>query len=132
MSSDSCSQDQRRFVIQRHQARTLHDDFRLEHEGVFKSWALPKGMPIEVDVRRLAIQTADHELAFGDFEGTIPAHEYGAGVIEIWDRGGYVDEVWTDDVITVILVGTRIRGRYTLLRFRRRDERAWLLYRATE
>lgn len=78
-----------RFVIQEHSARTLHFDFRLERDGVFKSWAIPKGLPERQGVRRLAIRVADHTLAFGDFEGTIPEGEYGAGNVEIWDRGTY-------------------------------------------
>ena len=73
-----------RFVIQEHQARTHHFDFRLEKDGVFKSWAVPKGIPQEAGVRILAIQVDDHELPFGDFEGKIPAGQYGAGTVVIW------------------------------------------------
>ena len=85
----------RRFVIQRHQARSLHYDLRLEHDGVFKSWALPKGVPIEVGVRHLAIQTEDHDLTFGNFQGEIPADQYGAGQIEIWGGGEEDEEEWS-------------------------------------
>jgi putative restriction endonuclease len=86
-----------RFVVQRHQARTLHYDFRLSKDGVFKSWAVPKGLPEQAGIRRLALVTKDHDLAFGDFEGTIPAGEYGAGSIEIWDRGEYTEMKWSDE-----------------------------------
>jgi bifunctional non-homologous end joining protein LigD len=77
------------FVIQKHEARTLHYDLRLEKDGVFKSWAVPKGLPEQAGIRRLAVQVEDHSLEFGDFEGEIPAGQYGAGTIEIWDRGSF-------------------------------------------
>jgi bifunctional non-homologous end joining protein LigD len=116
-----------RFVVQRHQARTLHYDFRLERDGVFKSWAVPKGLPEEPGPQRLAIQVEDHTLEFGDFAGTIPAGEYGAGTIEIWDRGTYVPSVWTDSEVRFVLDGERFQGEYVLVRFRRKGEREWLL-----
>jgi DNA ligase D-like protein (predicted 3'-phosphoesterase) len=75
------------FVVQRHESRTTHYDFRSEISGVFKSWAIPKGLPSEVGERRLAIITADHELSFGEFAGRVPYGEYGAGTITIWDQG---------------------------------------------
>jgi len=116
-----------RFVIQRHRARTLHYDFRLERDGVLKSWALPKEMPAEAGIQRLAIQTEDHELSFGAFQGVIAQGEYGAGTIEIWDRGHYAEESWSDHAITVSLYGTIVTGRYSLVRFPRGGEKAWLL-----
>jgi bifunctional non-homologous end joining protein LigD len=87
------------FTSEKHHARTLHYDLRLEKDGVFQSWAVPKGVPEEVDVKRLAIQVDDHALEFGDFEGEIPAGEYGAGHVEIWDRGTYESASWSDDVV---------------------------------
>ncbi|MGI6416587.1 MAG: DNA polymerase ligase N-terminal domain-containing protein [Thermoguttaceae bacterium] len=126
------SADQLRFVIQRHQARTLHYDFRLEREGVFKSWALPKEIPTKHGIQRLAIETADHDLAFGDFEGAIPDGEYGAGTIEIWDRGTYTEDRWEDDLISVTLAGAVVNGRYTLRRFARGGDKAWLLSKAAQ
>ena len=119
----------RRFVIQRHQARSLHYDLRLEHDGVFKSWALPKGVPIEVGVRHLAIQTEDHDLTFGNFQGEIPADQYGAGQIEIWGGGEEDEEEWSPHAITVSLHGTFVMGQYRLVRFPRRGDRAWLIWK---
>ncbi|HEY0259056.1 MAG TPA: ATP-dependent DNA ligase [Lacisediminihabitans sp.] len=95
----------RSFVIQKHHASRLHYDFRLEHDGVLVSWALPKGVPTEPAVNHLAVQTEDHPLAYGSFEGTIPAGQYGAGEVEIWDAGSYDLEKWSDDEIIVTLHG---------------------------
>lgn len=118
-----------RFVIQRHDARTLHYDFRLERDGVFKSWAVPKGLPEQKGLLRLPLEVEDHSLDFGDFEGEIPAGQYGAGTIEIWDRGSYELHEWTDDRITFTLHGTRLQGRYHMIRFRRKGKREWLVSR---
>jgi bifunctional non-homologous end joining protein LigD len=118
------------FVVQKHEARQLHFDFRLEKEGVLKSWAVPKGVPEKQGEKRLAIQVEDHALEFGKFEGTIPEGQYGAGTVEIWDRGTYETEQWTDDVIVFVLHGQRLRGRYNLVRFPRGGTNAWLMVRA--
>lgn len=117
-----------RFVIQKHAARTLHYDFRLEKEGVFKSWVVPKGVPETVGVKRLAIQVDDHDLAFGEFEGVIPEGQYGAGKIEIWDCGTYRQREWTDNRISVDLKGARVTGVFVLDRFPSRGDDCWLLY----
>jgi bifunctional non-homologous end joining protein LigD len=116
-----------RFVVQEHHARTHHFDFRLEKDGVFKSWAVPKGLPDAVGVKRLAIQVEDHALEFGDFEGTIPPGEYGAGEIRVWDSGTYELQEWTEDRIKVRLQGVRAAGVFEILKFRHGKERAWLI-----
>lgn len=122
----------RLFVVQKHLARTLHYDFRLERDGVFKSWAVPKGVPEEVGVKRLAIQVDDHPLEFGEFEGTIPAGDYGAGTVEIWDRGTYQLVEWQQDRIAVDLDGKRLAGRYILVPFRRGGPRSWLVFKGSK
>ena len=116
-----------RFVVQEHHARTHHFDFRLEKDGVFKSWAVPKGLPTEVGVKRLAIQVEDHALEFGDFEGTIPPGEYGAGEIRVWDSGTYELLEWVEDRIKVRLQGERAAGVFEILKFRHGKEREWLI-----
>jgi DNA ligase D-like protein (predicted 3'-phosphoesterase) len=116
-----------RFVVQEHHARTHHFDFRLEKDGVFKSWALPKGIPDDLGVRRLAIQVPDHDLSFGTFEGEIEPGEYGAGKIAVWDCGEYFPIEWTDQKITFDMHGKKINGKFSLVRFRRGKPRDWLL-----
>ena len=118
-----------RFVVQRHESRSPHFDFRLEHDGVFKSWAVPKGVPEVSRVRRLAVATTDHELSFGDFEGEIAEGELGAGIITIWDQGTYEAHRWEDDHLEFTLSGARLAGRYHLVRFHRDGEREWLIFK---
>ena len=102
------------FVIQEHHARALHWDFRLEHDGVLVSWALPKGIPEDPKTNHLAVHTEDHPLDYGSFEGEIPAGEYGGGRVTIWDRGDFDLEKWTDTEVMVVLHGSRVSGRYVL------------------
>jgi len=115
-----------RFVIQKHQATHLHYDLRLEMDGVLKSWAVPKEPPTTSGVRRLAVQVEDHALDYINFEGTIPEGEYGAGTVEIWDKGTYTLKNRTDKMIEFTLHGSRLSGDYTLIRFK---EKNWLLIR---
>ena len=118
------------FVVQFHQSRSPHYDFRLERGGVFKSWAVPKGLPEQLGVRHLAIQVDDHSIEFGGFEGEIPPGEYGAGKIEIWDKGDYEVHEWSGSRIHFSLFGERVRGSFRLVRFKHKGDREWLLFRA--
>ena len=114
------------FVIQKHQARTLHYDFRLEVDGVLKSWAVPKGPSTNPKDRRLAVPTEDHPLEYADFEGVIPAGEYGAGTVIVWDSGTYrnlkaekhlsMDEALARGTVEVWLDGHKLKGGYALIR----------------
>jgi bifunctional non-homologous end joining protein LigD len=124
------------FVVQEHHARRLHWDFRLEHDGVLVSWALPRGEPTDPGRNHLAVQTEDHPLAYGAFEGSIPAGEYGAGEVTLWDTGTYELEKWRDDEVIVTLHSER-RGsrRLALIRTGGRggdDENSWLIHRTKE
>lgn len=114
------------FVIQEHHARRLHYDFRLERDGVLVSWAVPKNLPDDPGINHLAVRTEDHPLEYARFEGTIPAGEYGAGTVSIFDTGRYDTEKFDDDEIIVVLHGTRITGRYALIRT---DGDQWLAHR---
>lgn len=118
-----------RFVVQEHHARALHWDFRLEHDGVLVSWAVPKGLPMDRRTNRLAKQTEDHPLEYVDFEGEIPQGEYGAGRVSLWDSGRYELEKWSDDEVKVVLHGSRVDGRYVL--FRTKGDQ-WMVHRMDE
>ena len=120
-----------RFVIQCHDARRLHYDFRLERNGALASWAVPKGVPLRRGERHLAVHVEDHPLEYGDFEGTIPAGQYGAGTVEIWDRGTYeLVEEKRDGGLTVHLQGERLDGVWTLVPAKLDgDPKNWLLLR---
>ncbi|MFY9195836.1 MAG: DNA polymerase ligase N-terminal domain-containing protein [Methanoculleus sp.] len=127
------------FVIQKHDATTLHYDFRLEVDGVLKSWAIPRGPSTDPKERRLAIPTEDHPLDYADFEGIIPEGRYGAGTVMVWDRGAYQNLTRKDGQevpvagaigrghVSVWLEGEKVRGGYALTRFRTGKGEAWLL-----
>jgi bifunctional non-homologous end joining protein LigD len=129
------------FVVQRHDATRLHYDFRLEHGGVLKSWAVPKEPSYDPKDRRLAVRTEDHPLEYATFEGEIPEPEYGAGTVVIWDRGywrplGDPDRGLADGKLDFELEGERLRGRWTLVRMAERAARKgkehWLLIKRTD
>jgi bifunctional non-homologous end joining protein LigD len=122
------------FVVQRHAARNLHFDFRLERGGVLASWAVPKGIPLEPGAKSLAVQVEDHPLAYASFAGEIPKGQYGAGTVEIWDHGTYsLLEEKPDGQLKVRLAGERLRGVWTLVPARL-DGKAknWLLIRSRD
>ena len=131
------------YVIQKHAASRLHYDLRLELDGVMKSWAVPKGPSLDPAVKRLAIQVEDHPIEYNQFEGTIPAGEYGGGTVMIWDYGTYTaagDEADAEAALRAghhegdfkfVLKGKRLKGSWVLVRTRGRGERSrqgqWLL-----
>lgn len=122
-----------RFVVQKHAASRLHYDFRLEWDGTLLSWAVPKGPSIDAKIKRLAMEVEDHPLAYADFEGIIPAGEYGGGTVMVWDRGSYsprdpdVGKSWRAGRLTFTLHGRKLRGEWRLVRTGKRDSRTWLL-----
>ena len=129
------------FVVQEHHARRLHYDFRLELEGVLKSWAVPKGPSLDPKDKRLAVQTEDHPLSYGKFHGTIPEGEYGAGEVFIWDKGTW--EPLDEDPIAALqkghlkfkLKGKRLNGSFVLVRTSWRGDESkknWLLIKHHE
>jgi bifunctional non-homologous end joining protein LigD len=119
------------FVVQRHDARRLHYDFRLERGGALASWAVPKGIPREPGHRHLAVHVEDHPLEYATFEGEIPAGQYGAGTVEIWDHGTYeLLEEKKDGGLTVRLEGERLRGTWALVPAKLDgDAKNWLMIR---
>jgi bifunctional non-homologous end joining protein LigD len=122
------------FVVQRHDARRLHYDFRLERDGVLASWAVPKGVPLEPGQQHLAVHVEDHPLDYATFEGEIPKGEYGAGTVEIWDHGTYeLLEEKPGGGLTVRLNGERLQGTWSLIPARLSgDEKNWLILRKRE
>lgn len=139
------SVERRRFVVQKHDASQLHYDFRLEIDGVLKSWSVPKGPSLNPADRRLAMQTEDHPIAYASFEGHIPEGQYGAGDVIIWDEGSFAPQ---DKALSRVpaaeanaaasaglgtgeikfeLEGQKLRGSWALVRMKGREENAWLL-----
>jgi DNA ligase D-like protein (predicted 3'-phosphoesterase) len=115
-----------RFVVHKHAARRLHYDLRLELDSVLKSWAVPKGPPETPGVKRLAVAVDDHALDYIDFEGTIPEGQYGAGKVEIWDKGTFDLTNRTETTISLIFNGKRLEGDYHLIRIR---DKNWLIFK---
>jgi bifunctional non-homologous end joining protein LigD len=118
----------RRFVVQEHSARRLHWDLRLEHDGVAVSWAIPNGIPADPAEDRKAVHTEDHPLEYLEFEGEIPAGEYGGGTMRVWDRGTYAVEKWEEGKVVVDFAGERVSGRYALFRAGK-AEKDWMVHR---
>ena len=139
-----------RFVIQKHFARKLHYDLRLEIKGKLKSWAVPKQPDNEKGIKRLAIQTEDHDLDYLDFEGDIPEGYYGAGKVEIWDKGEYELEETDNKKLTLEksislcgkadtfphkkkivfnLKGKKLKGKFCLLKFEKTGKDNWLFFK---
>ena len=115
-----------RFLVQEHHARRLHWDFRLELDGVLKSWAVPKGPPMEPGVKRLAVEVEDHPLSYYGFAGMIPVGQYGAGEVKVWDKGLYLLELREPRKYHVLLKGRKLKGDYRLINFK---DKHWLIYK---
>jgi DNA ligase D-like protein (predicted 3'-phosphoesterase) len=132
------------FVIQKHAARHLHYDFRLEVDGVLKSWAIPKGPSTDPRDKRLAVLTEDHPLSYAGFEGVIPEREYGGGTVLVWDTGIYrnltenkgeaipMAQAVARGHVKVWLEGDKLKGGYALTRFKTGKDEAWLLVKADD
>ncbi|HWN04639.1 MAG TPA: DNA polymerase ligase N-terminal domain-containing protein, partial [Candidatus Dormibacteraeota bacterium] len=128
----------RLFVVQKHAARRLHYDLRLEMDGVLKSWAVPKGPSGHAEQKRLAVHVEDHPIEYGDFEGVIPTGNYGAGSVIVWDYGWYRSSKPQEPLdqlargkLEVEIFGHKMRGRWTLARMSGKD-REWLLLKKAD
>jgi len=121
-----------RFVIQKHKARTLHYDFRLEMGGVLKSWAVPKNLPHLSGEKHLAIETEDHPIQYFNFEGVIPPGNYGVGVVQIWEQGNFVLEDYESRKIIFSLQGKILTGRYILVKIKKQPKggKNWLVFKS--
>ena len=119
------------FVIHRHEASHLHWDLRLEMKGVLKSWAVPKEPPKIKNIKRLAIQVEDHPLEYAKFKGVIPEGNYGAGKVEIWDKGIYKLKEKTKNKIEFILHGKKLKGNFVLVKthYGNKPEKSWLWFK---
>ncbi len=130
MTSKNGIKKKRIYSIQKHDASTLHYDLRLEKDDILKSWAIPKGPSEDPSDKRLAIETEDHPLDYADFEGRIEEGKYGAGKVELWDKGRYEEIKWEENKIIVDIDGKKLNGKYVLIRFKP-DEKLenWLFFK---
>jgi len=117
-----------RFVIQEHHASHLHWDFRLEMDGVLKSWAVPKEPENKKDIKRLAVQVDDHKLNYINFEGEIK-EGYGKGTVKIWDKGKYTLDSKDENKIVFYLTGKKLKGEFVLLKFTKSGAKNWLFFK---
>jgi len=122
------SEKERIFVIHKHDATRLHYDFRLEIDGTLKSWAIPKTPPTDKGIKRLAILTEDHPLDYADFEGIIPKGSYGAGKVDIWDKGKFTLIENQNNKIIINLKGSKLKGKYCLIKLKD-QEKNWILFK---
>jgi len=128
------------FVVQRHQASHLHFDFRLEADGVLKSWAVPKGPSMNAKDKRLAVMVEDHPLEYARFEGNIPEGNYGAGIVEIWDSGTWkpkkgfenIEESLKKGQLEFFLEGEKLKGEFILISIGSTTKNGWLLRKRTD
>jgi DNA ligase D-like protein (predicted 3'-phosphoesterase) len=117
------------YLIHRHAASHLHWDLRLEMGGVLKSWAIPREPPTEAGTKRLAIQVEDHPIEYAEFSGTIPEGQYGAGTVEIWDKGTYVPLSTAEDKLVVNISGERLKGKYVLVKTKFGKGNNWIFFK---
>ncbi len=124
-------EEDRTYVIQKHDASNLHYDLRLEFEGVLWSWAVPKKPPEKPGTKRLAIKVENHDLDYADFEGEIPEGQYGAGKVEIWDKGTFEPIKQKQDEIIADIKGEKLKGKYVLLKtdMGKEDQENWLFFK---
>ena len=121
-----------KYIIHEHFTKHHHYDLRLEMNGVLKSWAIPKDMPIKKNVKRLAVQVDDHDLSYATFKGTIPKGMYGAGKVSIWDKGTYeLVDLKPNKKIIVNIEGKKLKGKYCLVHFKPK-EKHWLFFKVKD
>lgn len=115
------------YLVQKHYASHLHYDLRLEMDGTLKSWAVPKEPPVTPGVKRLAVQVEDHPLDYANFEGTIPEGEYGAGKVEIWDKGTFALVDRKENKLIIEINGQKLKGAYVLVRLK--SGKNWIFFK---
>lgn len=132
VGEDKTSLESKTYLIHRHEASHLHWDLRLEMDGILKSWAIPKEPPLEFGIKRLAVQVEDHPLEYANFSGVIPDSQYGAGVVEIWDKGTYTAVSVKDEKLIVDIKGMKLKGKYVLVKTKFGKGNNWLFFKMKE